>query len=87
MLHGALFGELLAQCWKVIRAMPPVRQRVFYLRAEEMDNSEIARQLGISQSTVRDHIKAGLADLNSLVGPMREIFDDLDDDRWKEGGE
>lgn len=79
-LRAALLGDVLNQCWEVIKAMPSVRQKVFFMRAEEWKSSEIAEALGITTSTVRDHVKAGLQQLNAKIGPTAEIFTDLEDE-------
>lgn len=84
---GVLLKGVLAQCWEAIKDMPEVRRKVFYLRAHEWKSSEIAAHLRITSSTVRDHVKAGLLQLNEKIGSTREIFADLEDDEYENGTE
>ena len=81
--RAALLGDVLDQCWDVIKTMPPVRQKVFFMRAEEWKPGEIAKALSITPSTVRDHVQAGLEQLNAKIGPYAEIFTDLEDENEK----
>jgi RNA polymerase sigma factor (sigma-70 family) len=68
----------LERVLKVINSMPPVRHRVAYLRLlAGFPTREIARILGINQSTVRGHLKDALRDLRKEVGP---ILPDTDPD-------
>ncbi len=63
----------------MIKGMPPIRRSVFWLKAHEYKTSEIADDLGITASTVRDHYRAGLRQLNDELGDGRTIFAALDD--------
>ncbi|MEV4638423.1 RNA polymerase sigma factor [Actinoplanes sp. NPDC049548] len=78
-LRGVLLRELLIQSWAVIAEMPPRRRKIFFLRADEWTITEIAEELSIDESTVREHVRAGLKQLTAKVGPAREIFIDLED--------
>lgn len=79
-LRAVLLRDVLDQCWDVIKAMSPTCQKVFFMRAEEWKPGEIAEALGITTSTVRDHVQAGLRQLNARIGPTAEIFTDLEDE-------
>jgi RNA polymerase sigma-70 factor (ECF subfamily) len=59
----------LKKCWSVVRAMPPVRQQVAYLRwGEDWTSEDIATLLGVEQSTVRGHLKKALDELRDQAG-------------------
>ena len=79
-LQAVLLQDVLAHCWDVIKEMPSVRRLVFARLADGWKTSEIADDLGITQSTVRDHIQAGRRQLNAKIGPNKEIFIDLEDE-------
>jgi RNA polymerase sigma-70 factor, ECF subfamily len=54
----AVSSTVLKRCWDRIAKMPEARQRIAFLRwNEEWSSPEIAEWLGISQSTVRAHLK------------------------------
>jgi len=63
--------------------MPEMRQRVAFLKwGEEWSSAEIAEVLGITQSTVRAHLKLARDELAEEIGP--EItFEDTADDAGK----
>jgi RNA polymerase sigma-70 factor, ECF subfamily len=59
----------LEKCWSVVRAMPPVRQQVAFLRwSEDWSSADIAALLGIEQSTVRGHLKKAVDELRDQAG-------------------
>jgi len=64
-----LSATAAAKCWKVIEGMPPVRQKVAFLRwNEEWTSAEIASWLGITQATVRGHLRDARKDLRGQAG-------------------
>jgi RNA polymerase sigma factor (sigma-70 family) len=66
----------LERVLKVVNDMPPVRHRVAYLRLlAGFPTREVARILGIKQSTVRGHFKEAMRDLRKEVGPMLPDID------------
>lgn len=66
----ALHAIALDRCWAVIKAMPPNRHRVAYLRWHEAwSTDEIANFLNITPSTVRVHLKNARDELKTAVGP------------------
>ncbi|WP_165495100.1 RNA polymerase sigma factor [Actinomadura roseirufa] len=74
--HRALSNIALRRCWSVIKLMPPVRQRVAFLRwGEDWKPREIAALLGISQDTVRAHLKRARDALAVQVGPQVPFID------------
>jgi RNA polymerase sigma factor (sigma-70 family) len=78
--HRALSSIVARRCWARIAKMPEVRQRVACLRwGEEWSSGEIAELLGISQSTVRAHLKAARDELAAEIGPEVPIADSGDD--------
>jgi len=83
-LH-AVNSITLKRCWDRIGKMPEARQRVAFLRwNEEWSSPEIAELLGISQSTVRAHLKLARDELAEEIGP--EVpFADLGDETSSEG--
>ncbi|MGW0808066.1 RNA polymerase sigma factor [Nonomuraea sp. NPDC002799] len=82
--HSALSSIAIQRCWEVIKKMPAARQRVAILKwFEEWSSAEIASQLGISQATVRAHLKLARDELLTSVGPQ-VTFIDFEDE--KEGG-
>jgi RNA polymerase sigma-70 factor (ECF subfamily) len=76
----ALLQEILGRCWDMIKDMPEVRRTVFFLRAAEWTTGEIAKELGISASTVRSHLQHGRKQFEEKIGPAAEIFTDLEDE-------
>ncbi len=82
--HAALRSITLQQCWDRIEKMPDVRQRVACLKwGEEWTTAEIAQLLGITQSTVRVHLKAARDELATEIGAQIPFVDS--DDAADEG--
>lgn len=78
--RSALSSIVLDRCWDRIAKMPEARQRVAFLRwGEEWSSAEIADLLGISQSTVRAHLKLARDELAEELGPEVSITDAGDD--------
>lgn len=78
--HSALCSIVLQRCWDRIGKMPQVRQRVAFLKwGEEWSSVEIGELLGISQSTVRAHLKLARDDLAEEIGPETPFADSGDD--------
>jgi RNA polymerase sigma-70 factor, ECF subfamily len=78
--HSALSSIMLGRCWARIAKMPEARQRVAFLRwGEEWTSAEIAELLGVSQSTVRAHLKLARDELALEVGPEFQFADSGDD--------
>ena len=76
----ALNSIALNRCWEILKSMPAQRFRCSYLRWHAgWSTSEVAAHLGISQSTVRVHIKNARDELTIAVGPD-VVFLDVDDD-------
>ncbi len=76
----ALCSIVLQRCWDRIAKMPEARQRVAFLKwGEEWSSAEIARLLGISQSTVRAHLKLARDELSEEIGPQIPFADSGDD--------
>jgi RNA polymerase sigma-70 factor (ECF subfamily) len=74
----------LAKCWAVIQAMPPVRKKVAFLRwREDWTSAEIAGWLGISQDTVRGHLRVARGELLVQAGADVPFISDPEID---EGG-
>jgi RNA polymerase sigma-70 factor (ECF subfamily) len=64
----------------MIRMMPESRQRIAFLKwGEDWSSAEIAKLMGISQSTVRAHLKLARDELRVAIG-SQILFDDSDDD-------
>jgi RNA polymerase sigma-70 factor (ECF subfamily) len=85
----ALSRIVVERCWKVIKKMPPVRHRVAILRwGENWTPKEIAAALGMTQSTVRGHLKRARDQLAAEVGPDLLVVDefDQDPDTWQGEG-
>lgn len=58
-----------------IRQLPPQQQRAFRLSREQgLSHEEIARQMGISQLTVKDYIVKALAFLRTYLKGKGELF-------------
>jgi RNA polymerase sigma factor (sigma-70 family) len=67
--HRILCATALERCWSVIQWMPPMRQKVAFLRwGEDWSAGEIAEWLGITQATVRGHLKEARDELIIQVG-------------------
>jgi RNA polymerase sigma factor (sigma-70 family) len=67
----------LDRALKVVKEMPPIRHRVACLRVlAGLSTAEVADLLGISQSTVRVHLKAARDTLMREVGPILPFEDD-----------
>lgn len=81
--RNALSSIVLQRCWDRIAKMPETRQRVAFLKwGEEWSSAEIAELLGISQSTVRVHLKLARDELAEGIGPeipFTDTGDDLDE--------
>lgn len=78
--RSALSAIVLRRCWERIAKMPEARQRVAFLRwGEEWTSAEIADLLGISQSTVRVHLKLARDELAEEIGPEVPFADSGDD--------
>ena len=85
--RAALCSLTLEQCWDRIRMMPDVRQRVAFLRwGEDWSSAEIAELMGISQSTVRGHLKVARDELTVVIGSQVPLgdFDDDTDEGWRD---
>jgi RNA polymerase sigma factor (sigma-70 family) len=66
---SVLSATALAKCWAAVQEMPAVRKKVAFLRwSEEWTSAEIAAWLGISQATVRGHLKVARDELMIRVG-------------------
>lgn len=66
----ALYSITLERCWDRITKMPEIRQRVAFLKwGEDWSSADIAAQLGITQSTVRAHLKRARDELAQEIGP------------------
>jgi RNA polymerase sigma-70 factor (ECF subfamily) len=64
----------------MIKMMPEGRQRVAFLKwGEDWSSAEIAELMGISQSTVRAHLKLARDELTVAI-ESQISFDDSDDD-------
>jgi len=64
--------ERLAELERLIRALPPMRRRIFILnRIHHLSLDEIADQEGMSRRAVRSHIERALADIRSAMGDTR----------------
>ncbi|MET8684959.1 sigma-70 family RNA polymerase sigma factor [Streptomyces sp. NPDC004732] len=60
---------LLRKCWKIIDSMPRAQRRVALLKWQgEWANDEIARHLGIAESTVRVHLRNARRTLATELG-------------------
>jgi RNA polymerase sigma factor (sigma-70 family) len=71
---------VLQHCWDRIAGMPMTRQKVAFLRwGEEWTSAEIADLLGISQATVRGHLKQARDELTEALGPKLTLIDSDDD--------
>jgi len=82
--HRVLLTAALARCWSVVQGMPPVRQKVAFLRwNEDWSAAEIAGWLGIAQATVRGHLKEARDELIIQVGAQVPFIGDPEID---EGG-
>jgi RNA polymerase sigma factor (sigma-70 family) len=80
----ALSGMALAKCWAVIQGMPPIRKKVAFLRwSEGWTSAEIGDWLGISQATVRGHLRAARGELMIEAGADVSFISDPEID---EGG-
>lgn len=79
---------VIDHCMEVIKKMPPMQQKAAYLKwNREWKTKEIATELGISQSTVRVHLKNARDKLNKEVGKEIIFVDEPDDeDEYRGGG-
>jgi RNA polymerase sigma factor (sigma-70 family) len=83
-VHRVLCKAALERCWALIQRMPPVRQKVAFLRwSEDWTTAEIAGWLAISQATVRGHLKVARDELMIQVGAEVPFIGDPEID---EGG-
>ncbi|WP_433463898.1 RNA polymerase sigma factor [Spirillospora sp. CA-128828] len=75
--EGVLCAAALQQCWQVIAKMPADRARVAFLCwGESWSSEEVAAWLGITQSTVRGHLKKARDELVVRVGPSVPFIED-----------
>jgi len=75
--HRVMFAVALDQAWEMISNMPGQRQKVAFLCwNEEWSSREIAEWLGITQDTVRSHLKLARDQLMRVVGPANPFVDD-----------
>ncbi len=75
--HHVQCSMALDRALKVMKEMPPVRHRVACLRLlYGLPSGEVARMLGIAESTVRGHLKAARDELGKEVGPILPFEDD-----------
>jgi RNA polymerase sigma-70 factor, ECF subfamily len=75
--RAALSSIALQRCWDMIKLMPQARQRIAFLKwGEEWSSAEIARLMGISQSTVRGQLKLARDELAVAVGPQVPFAED-----------
>lgn len=85
--RNALCSITLQRCWDRIRMMPEVRQRVAFLKwGEDWSSAEIAELMGISQSTVRAHLKLARDELMVAIRPQISFADSGDDtdEGWRD---
>jgi RNA polymerase sigma-70 factor (ECF subfamily) len=69
-LERTSYQEVLATVQQAIQALPPQQKKVFLLSREKgMSHDEIARQLGLSPTTVKKHVFLALKFLRERVGP------------------
>jgi len=75
--HDAQCSIAADKALKVIKEMPPVRHRVACLRLlYGLPTREVARMIGIAESTVRGHLKTARDELVNEVGPILLFEDD-----------
>jgi len=68
----ALQRERLARLETLIRALPPMRRRIFILsRIHQLSLDEIADQEGMTKRAVLGHIERALADIRAGMGDTR----------------
>jgi RNA polymerase sigma-70 factor (ECF subfamily) len=78
--RNALASIVVERCWDRIAKMPAARQRVAFLRwGEEWSSAEVAELLGVSQSTVRAHLKLARDELAEEIGPDVPFADSGED--------
>jgi RNA polymerase sigma-70 factor (ECF subfamily) len=74
--HQVLFVVALDLAWEMISTMPGQRQRVAFLCwNEEWSPREVAEWLGITQDTVRSHLKLARDQIMRAVGPATPFLD------------
>ena len=67
-IRRLLDGDLKDSLLKAIDALPPKRQEIIRMHfVEEIPNKEIAKRLGISLSTVENHINAALKKMRATL--------------------
>lgn len=75
--HQVLCAVALDQAWEVITWMPRQRQKVAFLCWNEgWSPREVADWLGITQNTVRSHLKLARDQLLKAVGAATPFIDD-----------
>lgn len=68
----ALQRERLERLERLIRALPPMRRRIFILsRIHQLSHDEIAEQEAMSKRAVLGHIERALADIRAGMGDTR----------------
>ncbi|MES9536664.1 sigma-70 family RNA polymerase sigma factor [Actinomadura sp. NPDC000600] len=78
--NQVLSALALQRCWLAIEQMPPMRQKVAFLRwSEEWSTGEIAEWLGIAPASVRGHLKVARDGLVEQVGSDIPFLDDPED--------
>ncbi|WP_320064990.1 sigma-70 family RNA polymerase sigma factor [Micromonospora sp. RTGN7] len=79
---------ILTKCWKVIEQMPPQRRIVADLVwGESWDPKRVAKHLGLTQSTIRGHLRKARQQLRASIGELVPFIDDEEeiDDEKEEG--
>ena len=75
---GMLAEELTLLVEAALAIMPPQRRKVFEMsRKEGLTHNEIAKQLGLSYSTVKNHIFCALKDIRSILGAFIVILSNI----------
>ncbi|MEU6073318.1 sigma-70 family RNA polymerase sigma factor [Micromonospora sp. NPDC047074] len=73
----AEFAIALANCWRVIEQMPPVRRSVVALFwGESWAPNRVAGHLGLAPSTVRGHLLEARRQLRASIGHLVPFIDD-----------
>lgn len=64
----------IARVMSVLAKMPEKRRRIFLMRRmDDLSNAEIGRRLGLSRSTVSEHMARAMLDIDTLLnGPENE---------------
>ena len=67
-----LAKERVGQVWKAVEGLSERQRTVFLLRyVEEQELSEIARQTGLSEGTVKAHLSRALGRVRAELGGRR----------------